>query len=159
MQIFFMRTTKSDQTSQAELSLRWAQMSEGTFSAVAVHLLHYAQWYGWWTSSDFHPNSQPAWRHGKYVDRVENSHWLRRNVRKHAFGHVRPVKIQISLRICAGWSESSLGAWWIARDAIFLHADKEDWSDCANAQADLSLPLAHMSGGTFSHVATQMFSF
>ena len=35
---------------------------------------------------------------------------LSHNVRKHTFRHARPVKIQISLLIRAGWSESSLDA-------------------------------------------------
>ena len=35
---------------------------------------------------------------------------MSRNVRKRTFGHVRPAKIQISLRIRAVWSESSLAA-------------------------------------------------
>ena len=48
------------------------------------------------------------------------------NVRKRTFGHMRPAKIQISLRIRAVWSESPLGAYWIAKDAKFLHADNED---------------------------------
>ena len=39
---------------------------------------------------------------------------------------MRPAKIQISLRIRAVWSESSLGTFWIARDAKFLHSDNED---------------------------------
>ena len=39
---------------------------------------------------------------------------------------VRPAKIQISLRIRAVWSESSLGAFWLAKDGKFLHADNED---------------------------------
>ena len=34
------------------------------------------------------------------------------NVKRRALGHVRPTKIQIRLRICAVWSESSLGAVW-----------------------------------------------
>ena len=42
------------------------------------------------------------------------------------FRHVRPAKIQISLRIRAVWSESSLGVFWISKDAKFLHADNED---------------------------------
>ena len=37
-----------------------------------------------------------------------------------------PAKIQISLRIRAVWSESSLGAFSIAKDTKFLHADNED---------------------------------
>ena len=40
-----------------------------------------------------------------------------RNVRKRSFGNVRPAKMQISLRIRAVSSESSLGAFRIARDA------------------------------------------
>ena len=75
-----------------------------------------------------------------------------------AFVYVRLAKIQISLRIRAVWSEFSLGAFWIAKDAKFLHADNEDWSDCADAQADLSLHWAHMSDSTFSHVTAQMSS-
>ena len=34
--------------------------------------------------------------------------------------------MQISLHICAVWSESSLESFWIAKDAKFLHANKED---------------------------------
>ena len=48
------------------------------------------------------------------------------NVRKRTFGHVRPAKIQIRLRICTVWSESSLGAFWVAGDAACLHVDNED---------------------------------
>ena len=57
--------------------------------------------------------------------------------------HVRPVKTQISLGIRPVWSDSSLCAKWVAKDPSFLHADSEDWSDWANAQADLSLRWAH----------------
>ena len=37
-----------------------------------------------------------------------------------------PAKIQIRLRIRAVWSESSLGAFWIVKEAKFIHADNED---------------------------------
>ena len=37
-----------------------------------------------------------------------------------------PSEIQITLRISAVWSESSLGAFWIAKDANLLHADNND---------------------------------
>ena len=50
---------------------------------------------------------------------------MSRNVRKRTFGDVRPAKIQISLHIRAVWPESSLGAFWIAKDAKFLHGDIE----------------------------------
>ena len=56
---------------------------------------------------------------------------------------VRPAKTQISLGIRTVWSESSLSAQWVAKDPSFLRADSEDWSDWADAQADLSLRWAH----------------
>ena len=49
---------------------------------------------------------------------------------------VRPAKTQISLGIRPVWSESLLYAQWVAKDPSFLHADSEDWSDWADAQAD-----------------------
>ena len=52
------------------------------------------------------------------------------------FGHIFLVKIQISLRIRADWSESSLSEFWIAKYARFLHADNKDIIDCADAQDD-----------------------
>ena len=69
---------------------------------------------------------------------------------KRTFGLVRPAKIPISLRIRAGWSESSLGAFWMSKDAIFLHTDSDQ---TAAIQADLSHLWAHMSEGTFPHIA------
>ena len=66
---------------------------------------------------------------------------------------MRLAKIQINLRIRALRSESSLGAFLIAKDAKFLHTDNED-SD----QSDLSLLWAHMIEGTFSAVSdTNLF--
>ena len=47
------------------------------------------------------------------------------NARKHTFWDVHPANIQISLRIRAFWSECSLGAFRIAKDAKFLHAYNE----------------------------------
>ena len=81
------------------------------------------------------------------------------NVKERTVGHTRPAKIQISLRIRAVWSESSLGAFRIAKDAnLFLHVRGQWrlWSDCADAQADLSLRWEHTPEGGFSLVATQM---
>ena len=76
---------------------------------------------------------------------------------------MRPAKIQIR----AVWSETSLGAFWIAKDKIFLYADNEDsdqttrrlWSDYAEAQGDLSICWARMSEGTFSSAATHVFTY
>ena len=48
------------------------------------------------------------------------------SVSKQTFRHICIVKIQISLCIHTIWSESSLGAFIIANDAKFLHADNED---------------------------------
>ena len=39
------------------------------------------------------------------------------NIKKRTFRHVRPAKIQTSLRIRVVLSESLLGAFWIAKDA------------------------------------------
>ena len=52
-------------------------------------------------------------------------------------------------RLRSAWAfaqsdQSSLCTQWVAKEARFLHADSEDWSDCANVQADLSLCWAHI---------------
>ena len=39
--------------------------------------------------------------------------------------------------------QSSMCAHWVAKYPNILHADSEDWSDWADAQADLSLRWAH----------------
>ena len=72
------------------------------------------------------------------------------NVRKCIIEHIHPAKIQISLRIRAVWSESSLCTFWIDKHAKCLHADKEDLED---AQIDLSLRWAHRSERCFFQVA------
>ena len=53
------------------------------------------------------------------------------NVRKGTFWHERTAKIQISLRIRAIWSESSLGAFWLAKDVKILQVDNEDYDQIA----------------------------
>ena len=58
--------------------------------------------------------------------------------------YLRPLNSQISLCICAVWLESSLGAFWIVKDTKLLHVDNQDWSDCTDVQADLSLPWGHI---------------
>ena len=72
------------------------------------------------------------------------------NVRKHTLWHVCQVKIQISLHICTVWSEFSMDTFWKAMDAKFFHKDNEDWSDCAEIKADLSLRWAYVSWYAFS---------
>ena len=77
-----------------------------------------------------------------------------RNVWKRTFGHLRPKKAQVFLRIRAVWSESSLSA---RRNFSSLTVQIcVQWrfrSACANAQADLNLRWAHMSEGTFPDVS------
>ena len=80
------------------------------------------------------------------------------NIRNCIFGHVRSAKIQISLHIRAVWSESSLCTFWTAKDAKNLHADNKDWSDWADAQAELSLLWALMSESPFFNVADHIYS-
>ena len=64
-----------------------------------------------------------------------------------------PAKTQISLgiHIHPVWSKSSLCTQWVAKDPSFIHADSKDWSDWADAQADLSLHWLHMSFCWFCH--------
>ena len=50
----------------------------------------------------------------------------KRNVSKRTISNVRPAKIQISLRIRAVWSESSLCAFWIAKEEKLFYADNGD---------------------------------
>ena len=57
--------------------------------------------------------------------------------------------------ICTKWrlrtAWASICIQWVAKDPSFLHADSEDWSDRADAQADLSLRWAHMPFCWFWH--------
>ena len=55
---------------------------------------------------------------------------------------VRPVKTQISLGIRPHWSESSLSAWRKLGSLATHWAYSKDWSDWADAQADLNLRWA-----------------
>ena len=57
------------------------------------------------------------------------------------------------------WSESSLSAFWIAKDVQIFHADNEDFDQTSDAQVDLSLHSTHMSERKLSHVATQIMHF
>ena len=53
------------------------------------------------------------------------------HVRKCTFGHERPGKILIRLCEWTIWSESSLGAFLIVKDAKLLHASNEDWFEAS----------------------------
>ena len=54
------------------------------------------------------------------------------------------------------WSESLLCTQWVAKDSSSLHADSEDWSDWADAQADMSRRWAHMPLSWFCHEAAHV---
>ena len=71
---------------------------------------------------------------------------MNHNIRKCTFGHVRPAKIQISLHIRAGWSESSLDALWVSKGAMFLHADNEDSDQTARMRRQSFFVLFFLLG-------------
>ena len=83
--------------------------------------------------------------------------YISRKVRKCIFVHPHSGKIQIGLLVCTDWSESSLGAFWIAKDAKFLHADNKGFDQTADAQADLRLHLPHKSEVTITK--TRLFKY
>ena len=72
--------------------------------------------------------------------------------------HMRPAKTQISLDIRPVWSESSLSAWRKLVSLATNWAHNEDWSDWADAQADLSLRWAHSHFCWFCHKAAHLIT-
>ena len=64
----------------------------------------------------------------------------------------QPGHLPSLIRVFALWAQS------VAKDPIFLHADRQRrlWSDWADAQADLSLRWAHMPFCWFCHAAAYM---
>ena len=63
------------------------------------------------------------------------------------------AKTRLSLGICPVWSESSLSAGRKLGSLATHWPHSEDWSDRADAQADLSLRSAHISFCCFCHEA------
>ena len=62
-----------------------------------------------------------------------------------------------SVLIHAVQSVSSLGAFWIAKDAKFLHANNKDFDQIAlMCMLILYLYQVHMSEGVFSHVVVHL---
>ena len=57
-----------------------------------------------------------------------------RDMIKPTESHVYPAKTQLSLRSRAVWSESSLGAVWVANYPMLLHADTEDADQTARTR-------------------------
>ena len=81
------------------------------------------------SSSDFKTNNLNTLSEGESRYHQTIDLWLKQtnkpqrkkmNCRTYA-----PANIQISLRNRAVWSESSLGTFWIVKDAKFLHAENE----------------------------------
>ena len=80
------------------------------------------------------------------------------NVRKRTFGHVRPAKIQINLRIRTVWSESSLATFLIAKDAN-RHVDHEDSYQTAQMSRLIWLFVGRIHQKVRFHVANEKFLF
>ena len=70
---------------------------------------------------------------------------------------VRPAKTQISLGICPVWSVFAvrMKKQWDLSYPLSEH--RRLWSDCADAQADLSFSWAHMSFCWFCRAVAQIF--
>ena len=67
----------------------------------------------------------------------------------------RPAKTQISLGIRPVWSESSLGAQWVAKNPSFLHADSENSHQTGRCPGWSVSSLGAHSFCWFCHVAAQ----
>ena len=91
-----------------------------------------------------------VWQMGIVRDGNFNIH-LSRIVTKPTKWHVRPAKTQIILGIRPVWPESLLSAWRNLGSLATHSVHSEDWSDWANAQADLSFRWAHMPFCWFCH--------
>ena len=91
-----------------------------------------------------------------YKDSLDSYSYLSRLMTKPTKWHVRPAKTQISLGIRPVWSESSLSAWRKIGSLATHWAHSEDWSDWADAQADLSLRWAQRSFCWFCHEAAHL---
>ena len=84
-------------------------------------------------------------------------HYLSQHMTKPTKWHVRPANTQIDLGIRLVWSESVR-----MKKALVLsyplNAQRRLWSDWADAQADLSLRLAHMPFCRFCRALAQFYS-
>ena len=68
-----------------------------------------------------------------------------------------PVKIQIRLRICAVWSESSLTAFWIALIVKFLYVEYEDSAKTVRVAEILSFLFYFSTTRLKKHTAIILF--
>ena len=88
--------------------------------------------------------------------RVRNYSHMSHLMTKPTNCHVRPAKTQISLGIRPVWSESSLSAWRKLWSLATHWAHSEDWSDSADAQAELRVSWAHCHFVVFFHELAHM---
>ena len=73
---------------------------------------------------------------------------MRHNASTRTFGYLRPAKIQISLRIRAVWSESSLDEFFDSQwYKVSSREQQNHWSDCENAQDYLNIRWVLMLEG------------
>ena len=89
-----------------------------------------------WLIVPFGPNKIWFWKPFKLRWTWKMSHLMTKPTK----WSVRPAKTQI----CPVWSEYSLSAWRKLGSLATRWAHSKDWSDWADAQADLSLHWAHV---------------
>ena len=138
----------------------WSESSLSAWrnlGSLATHWVHSEDWSDW---ADAQADLNLRWAHTHFVGFVMSYliWWLHHSwLISHSvfeLPHDKTNKMTVrpaNLGICPVWSKSSLCAQWVAKDSSFLHADSEDWSDWANAQADMSLCWAHMQFCWFCH--------
>ena len=80
-------------------------------------------------------------------------YWYWAAAQQNQQNNMHPAKTQISLGIRPFWLASLLSAWRILGSLATYWAHSEDWSGCADAQADLSLCWAHRSFCWFCRAA------
>ena len=81
---------------------------------------------------------------------------MNRNTGKHIFWHVRPTKPQISLRICAVWSESSSSAWRNFASWAIQNARSVDSDQTARLRGLIWIFARCTPNGTFSDDVAQL---
>ena len=111
-------------TCAVDRTLPWAHASKGTFSDVAVQIRMEIRRKGQSHNALLPKCITPKVR----SDEVWiNKKWLHKMSATFKDVHSDMcAQRRLSQRICAVWLESSLGAFWIAKDAKFLHADNKD---------------------------------
>ena len=92
--------------------------------------------------------SVPLWHHSFCLAMLNTSHQTNEPP------HDKTNKMTVH-PLRSAWASAQYDQ-WVAQDPSFLHADSEDWSDWADAQADLSLHCAHMPFCSICHEAAEI---